>query len=285
MDEGFLDINKIANEIIKSFDSHYAAAFVNSETLKQMLMDNPNNAINLIVDAYNQGLNQAYTNEKGENARWFIQAIAGGPFEAVPWAVYNAVGAVYPYLDREQKNKALEKILNILDERNYLEVNGGTGAGHTTGIREPLLLSDICIVRRLYWPGLHDEEYLWKNKNFSEFKAETISEDGTFKKEKVKSDFLVAYAILRSDITNWGEDYISVANENFLERSLKGIVGLRFPFKDLGKKEDLNNGTKRLKELLPKSLHNRIETIRQEGDWVDFFKFNPDFLKYHPEYA
>ena len=280
-----MNIDKIINQLTTQFDSHYAAAFVNTEPLKQMLMDNPNKAIDLIIDSYEQGLNQAYTDKDGVNMRSFIEAFVGGPHEAVPWAVYNAVGAVYPYLDRDQKDRALNKILNILDSRNYAEVNGLTGVGHTTGIRDPLLLSDICIARRLYWPGLHDEEYLFKDKSFFQFKTETILEDGNFKKEKVKSDFLVAYAILRSDFTDFGEDYVKVANQEFLNGVLKGIVGLRFPFKDKEKLENINKGKNRLIEFLPQSLHDRVEQIRQEGDWVDFFKFNPNFLRCNPEYA
>ena len=267
------EINEeIYNNIIKSFDSHYAAAFVNTEPLKQMLMDNPNKAIDLIVDAYEQGLNQAYTNKNGENVRFFIEASAGGPHEAVPWAVYNSVGAVYPYLDRDQKDRALGKILNILDERNYAEVNGTRGTGHTTGIREPLLLSDICIARPLYWPGLYDERNLWeKHNSFYDFQKETIDENGMFKKEKVKSDFLVAYAVLRKDFTYFGDDYVKVVNNSFLERVLNGIVSLRFPQKDKEKLEDIKNGRERLMELLPESVHGRIELLRQKEDWYNKF--------------
>ena len=51
------------------------------------------------------------------------------------------------------------------------------------------------------------------------------------------------------------------------------------------KPEDIEKGTKRLHEILPKCVHDRIEPLRQEGDWVDFLKFNPHFLHNHPEYA
>ncbi|OGJ18540.1 hypothetical protein A3K73_05005 [Candidatus Pacearchaeota archaeon RBG_13_36_9] len=270
MDKG--DIERIQKEVQRAFDTHEAAAFAYVSSLADTLMDAPDKGIDLIVKTYNQALNDAYTNERGVNNRAFVQAMAGGPHEAVPWAVYNAVGTVYPYLDRKQKNRALGEILRILDTRNYAEVNGGNGVGHTTGIREPLLLSDIVIARWLYWPGLHDEEHLWKDKAcFCDFQAETMDKEGMFYPTRVNSDFLVAYALLRKDFTPFGEEYAQAANPAFLERALKGIVAMRFA----GAKgqSDVIKGTERLKELLPEIVHDRIEPLRQEGDWVDYKEF------------
>jgi hypothetical protein len=267
MDDG--DIPKIKEAVQKAFDVQEAAAFAYVSSLAEMLKDNPDKGIEMIVKTYNDALNDAYTLD-GVNHRAFVQAIAGGPHEAVPWAVYNAVGEVYPYLEREQKDRAVGEILKILDTRNYAEVNGETSIGHTTGIREPLLLSDITIVRYLYWPGLHDQAYLWKNKIFSDFQFETMDENGMFYPTKVNSDFLVAYALLRKDFTDFGEDYSKVANPLFLERALKAIANLRFARAD---KEQIEKGTKRLKELLPKSVHDRIEGYREEGDWINWSLF------------
>ncbi len=266
-------IEKLKKQVQKAFDTHEAAAFAYVSPLASMLMDNPDKGIDIIVQTYNQALNDAYTNDKGVNNRALVQAECGGPHEAVPWAVYNAVGAVYPYLDRKQKNKALgEIIFRILDTRNYAEVNGERGAGHTTGIREPLLLSDIAIARPLYWPGLHDEERLWKDKAcFCDFQVETMDEEGMFYPTRVNSDFIVAYALLRNDFTSFGEEYAEAANPAFLGRVLKGIVAMRFA----GAKDqsDIRKGTERLKELLPESVHDKIEPLRLEGGWVDYKEF------------
>jgi len=262
------ELKRLMASIQGAFAVHEASASIHVEPLAKLIMDNPARGIDQLVEVYNKALDDAYTDEKEGNNRSFIESIAGGPCETIPWAVYNALGAAYPFLERENKNKALGKILNILDKRNYAEVNGTTSMGHTTGIREPLLLSDIAIVRHLYWPGLHDEERLWKDKHsFSEFQQEVMDEDGMFKKNKVKSDFLVAYALLRKDFTSFGEEYAQASNPDFLERTMQGIVSMRFAHRE---KEE---GEKRLQELLPESVHHYIEPIRKRADWADHTLF------------
>lgn len=177
--------------------------------------------------------------------------------------LYNCLGAIYPLLSRGEKTQGLRLVLRQMDGIRYDKVS----LGHTPYIRDPQLLSDIGESRRLYWPGLHDEEKLWKGKkDFKELKEEIIGEDGLFKLDKVTSDFVVAYALLRSDFTNFGEDYVQAAHPGFLKRVLKGIVTLRF-----AEREDdikIEKGMKRLQELLPKSLHDQIDPIRKEADWT-----------------
>jgi hypothetical protein len=254
----------------KCLDSYEAAAIVNVEPLSQMLKDNPDKAIDMIFNVYNKALNDAYTDDEGKNIRGFVEAIAGGPHEAVPSAVYNVVGEVYPYLERPQKDRALRKVLDCMDGINsaYVQIS------HTPYIREPLLLSDIQIVRWIYWPGLHDEKHLWKDKNdFFEIKDKLIDENGMFRRNIVRSDFLVAYALLRKRTGNFGEEYARASNPEFLERVMKGIVAMRFAHAE--NEEDVIEGKRRLEELLPVSLHSRIEPLRLERDWVDYTK--PEF--------
>jgi len=258
------DIDKIIEGLNKSLDSYEAAAIIHVEPLAQMLKDNPNKAIDMIFNVYNKALDSAYTDSEGKNMRGFIEAVAGGPHETVPSAVYNAVGEVYPYLERPQKDKALRKVLDCMDKINYVYVN----VSHTPFIREPSLLSDIQIVRWLYWPGLHDDEHLWENKtDFSEIQDEIMDKHGMFRKNVVRSDFLVAYSLLRKDIGNFGEEYASAANPEFLERVMKGIVAMRFAHAE--SEQEVIKGKRRLEGLLPESLHSRIEPLRLERDWVD----------------
>jgi len=277
--EGFEDeLRRVLSNSEALFGVHEGSAAVHIEPFARQFYDNPDKAIDDLVTVYNKALDDAYTDEHGQNNRAFIQAIAGGPCEVVPWALYNALGAVYPYLERPQKDRALGKILNILDQRNYAEVNGDRGAGHTTGIREPLLLSDIAIVRPLYWPGLRDQENLVKGcKTYSEFYEKHIDKDGMFIHDKDHtenpehpiSDFLVGYALLRTDFCSFGEEYLLDANPDFRERLLKGIVALRF-----GRPEwNVEKGEKRLREVLPKSFHDRITPLRLEGGWADVTQF------------
>ncbi len=263
------DIKKVMRNLSIAYGKHDVAAMVHVEPLAQMLMDNPDRAIDLIVATYENALDDAYTTDEG-NIRGFIEGIAGGPMELIPHKLYNAVGAIYPYLKREQKDRALRGVLSILDRRNYLEVNGATAVGHTPGIREPLLLADIKITRHLYWPGLDEGKLLIpKYTTFSELKEDVIDEYGHFNR-KVLSDFLVAYALLRSDISPYGEEYAKVAEPLFLERTVQAIVAMRFAHSDI---VDIQKGKERLEELLPKSVHERIEPLRLKADWVDYTKF------------
>lgn len=182
--------------------------------------------------------------------------------------LYNAIGAIYPFLDRVQRDNTIKAHLEQFDHIRYDRVNWN----HTPFIREPLLLADITLARRLYWPGLHDEESLWKGKtDFSDLQKEIMTEDGLFQLDIVHSDFLVAYGLMRSDFTPFGEDYVKSANPNFLNRVLKGIVALRFGNSEAS---EIESGKKRLYTLLPKSVHDRIEPLMEEKDWTDYHKFN-----------
>lgn len=185
---------------------------------------------------------------------------------------YNAMGAIYPTLSREQKDDALRAHLEKFDRIRYDYVQHN----HTPFIREPSLLADIGIARGLlYWPGLHDEEKLWKanekgywkeDPDFKTFRKHLMNKKGLFNPKFIKSDFLVAYALLRKDFANYGEDYVKAANPKFLDRVLKGITGLRFARAD---SSQIQKGKKRLIELLPKLVHEKIEQFRQEANWAN----------------
>lgn len=191
--------------------------------------------------------------------------------------LYNAVGAIYPLLDRKQKNEAIRAYLNQFDGINYLRVN----TNHTPNIREPQLLADITIARPIYWPGLYDEKQLWKGKrSFAKLQKDIMDENGLFDKSIVINDFLVAYSLMRSDFTKFGDDYIKVANPIFLDRVMKGIVSLRFARRAIDEEIDeirndieIDEGRNRLYELLPKGVHHKIESLRQEADWPDAMQF------------
>jgi hypothetical protein len=173
--------------------------------------------------------------------------------------VYNSIGAIYPLLNVENRKKVVKNTLNEFDGIRYDVVN----RDYTPQIREPLLLADIIIQREIYWPGLHDEEKIWKeNKSFSKIEKEVMAENGLFKLDKVNSDFLVAYALMRTDFTSFGEDYIKAANPEFLSRVIEGIVNLRVY--NLTDKIEIEEGIKRLHETLPKSIHERIVQIYQK---------------------
>ncbi|MBD3304126.1 hypothetical protein GF343_03200 [Candidatus Woesearchaeota archaeon] len=284
------NVDKVTHELSRVCFGYEIAALEYIEPLAQVLMDNPGEGIQQIRDAFKKGTEAAYGKDLA-----IVNAFCGGPAESLTWPLYNAVGAVYPYLDREKKDGALHQLFAIMDQRNYLEVNGEIGVGHTTGIREPLLLADIKIARWLYWPGLDEGKWVIKQfETFADLKSRLIDEKGMFRPKSsahavdgpptgINSDFVVAYALLRNSYSDFGEEYAEAANPAFLERVAKGIVALRFGIVQSKKYIDQHgreesdkrvvNGMARLKEILPKSLHDRLEPLKQEADWVDSSKF------------
>ncbi len=263
--------DRIRKSLAILYLQHDVAVLDHIQPLAELLMDRPDEGIREVRAVYERALNEAYTDTEG-NQRAFVEATCGGPFERIPWAVYNAVGAAYPHLDRDKKDLALREILGMLDRLNYVDVNGGRGTGHTTGIREPSLLSDITIARRLYWPGLDEGRHIIaKYPSFFQLADATIDEDGMFKAEEVNSDYLVAYSLLRSDFCDYGEIYINFVNKPFLQRVMQAIVAQRFAREE--SKADIETGRERLKVLLPEALHEKIEPYRQKADWVDYTKF------------
>jgi hypothetical protein len=256
----------------RCFDAHDIAALMHVTPFTQQLLENPELAIPAIRRTYDQALDEAYRDEKGDSQRDFVEAIAGGPYGHIPWMVYNAVGAVYPALPREQRDLALRQILDILDGRNYLEVNGATGAGHTTGIREPLLLGDITIARqRRYWPGLEEQMQLINAHPTFERFSEVMMDANGFIKSCVASDFLLAYALLRKP--GWNEEYAAFAETftpRFLERTMSGIAAINF---GMGHPETEEGRAGRLHTLLPPRVHPLLEQAKERKDWVDYHLF------------
>lgn len=255
---------------------HGMAALEHIVPLLGELMESPREGVRKAVSAYEEALDEAYTRE-GKNRRGLIQAVANGPFETIPRALYNTVGVAYPSFKREDKDYALGQLLSIMDKLNYADVNGSRGEGHTPGIREPLLLSDIGITRPLYWPGMRKQERkIGECRDFSEFRDRFMTADGLFKSWEIESDFLMAYSVLRSDFSDFGEEYCEAAEESFLDRTVRGIVALRFAPRSIDSvsEEEIEERRERLRFLLPSPLHPQIDEYR-DGQWASWEEFNP----------
>jgi hypothetical protein len=283
------EICRIRNSIHRMFRELDESARAWSNSLLTALKKDPNEGIKLIFRSYGQAVEDVYGKDPNVSSG-YILAMAGGPHEAIPRSIANSVGAVYPYLTRDQKDLALQQLLNIFDRQNWIQVQ--RIPGYTPGIREPTLLADIAIARPIYWPGLdHQNQKLvtgsvkvdgddspvrgkGKFKTFREFRDACIDNDGIFKSETVESDFIIAYSILRSDFSDWGDEYCLAADQEFLDRVMRGIVAMRFAPRRFDKSpRDIEQGTKRLEELLPRFLHNKVEPIRLQADWADVKKF------------
>ena len=137
-------------------------------TWKQQIKTEPALALPLTSKVYDQVV-------RADQPDAFVGKIAGGPMGGVVWPIYNAIGEQYPSYDRETKDLALRSLLVVFDSLNKAEVDGSRGDGHTTGIREPLLLSDIGIVALRYWPGMDEGKSLVKKfKTFSDLEKEEV---------------------------------------------------------------------------------------------------------------
>ncbi len=178
--------------------------------------------------------------------------------------LYNALGTVYSLLPCNIRDEALAAYLTQFDHLNDFYVQNN----HTPFVREPSVLADIGMVRPRYWPGLDEGKVLTReHKNFDDFKRELLTEDGLFNPEKVRSDFCVAYAALRTDMSSFGSDYAAACHLQFLERVVGGIAALRF-----GRVNDdsgIKDGHKRLRDLLPKNVHGLIDRKYEERSWAD----------------
>ncbi len=252
---------RIAQEVVRGIetetDKHHLVALTDIEPFVHVLRKDPDRAIGMIFEKYHDSLEKAY----GKN-EW-ITAIAGGPYEAIPIELWNAVGSVYPLLNRNQKNHALRQVLGVLDKENYF-----CSQGQVEGIREPQLVSDICVTRRLYWPGLSEGKSLIEKYNtFSSLKKAVIDESGMFDRDAVSSDFLVAVALLHPEICDFGEDYVLVANPIFLNRTL-GAITAKF-FAGVTDPQKIEKSYANVKKWTPKSVHDRINAFVERRDWAN----------------
>lgn len=167
--------------------------------------------------------------------------------------LYNAVGVIYPALQPESRKRALNAYMKQFDRINYISVQ----ENHTPFIREPLVLAGIDTESLLYWPGLDEGKNIIQcHGNFAELKEEVMDGSGLFKPKAVKSDFCVGYALLRSDMSPFGDEYSKACNPAFLDRVVEAVVLMRTGHDD---GHNIEKGKARLKELLPSRLHKTME--------------------------
>jgi hypothetical protein len=227
------DKERIMNDLTSGFLAMFQCGRNSAESFTRQFSLDPDKALDILFKIYEVNERDAYTDdETGEDSSW-IKSIAGGPHESLSVPIANALGLVYPHLTREQKDKGLKQLLNIYDGINSIYVANI----HTPYVREPLLLSDIELARWVYWPGLGEAESLIKStENPFDLMSEIIDDNGLFYRDKVKSDYLVAYGLIRRDIYSFAEHYTERANPDFIEKVVKGIVNGHFGFLEKKKK-------------------------------------------------
>jgi hypothetical protein len=181
-------------------------------------------------------------------------------------SIYNAIGSVYRNLSRENKDTALAFVLDTLSRERYDVAQGD----FASVIDDALLLADIDIAsNHLYLPGVFDgrERILTRKiKDFDVIKEEVLTKEGHICNDKVHSEFILTYGLLRSDYWSHNEAFAKALNPKVLDYTVQGIVWMRFGRADTEGK--IERGTKRLEELLPQCVHDKIEPMRKQGGWV-----------------
>lgn len=259
---------ELAQEVMNLARHHGAVAEEYSRDLENALIQS-DSALDVIYDVFEEALDQA----EGEGSHYL-----SAPYEEVPRAMMNAVGSVYPHLGREDRERAVGKILEFLDGKNYAYVNGAAGPGYTTGIDDPLLLSDISIVRPFYWPGLEEGEQivnqysggerLEQDENYEKLREDILDEKARVTGD-VDSEFLVAYTLLRDDYSDFAQDFAQYLDSEFLNRTLRGITALRFGLFADNEAE----GIQRIEDILPEILHEDVRGLKDDEFWIDPDRF------------
>lgn len=177
---------------------------------------------------------------------------------------YNALGTIYPYLTMEQRENAVRAFLGHFDCLRYDRVQ----YNHTSKIMEPIALTDILSARWLYFSGLEDEtKQIGEAKKLKKFESIYMTKDGLFKPNKVDSDFLMAYAALRTDTWDYAKEYAREAHQQFLDRVVKGLVNVFFS--DAKTEEKVKEKKKDITRILTPEVYPLIDYHLSKKDWIN----------------
>ena len=257
-----------AEQVVRALEQqlrrHHALGAQAAEAVRDAIWERPDEVPPLIGRLVEAVIDAGYLNADGTSNRAFVQAVAGGPYPGGALTIYNTLGGAYRYLTREQRDGILAAILGMLDRQNYLVVQ----EAWTPFLRDPLLLADIQIVRPLYWPGLDEGRGLIASASGHDSLMRMLLDDeGWFYPERVHSDYVVGYALLRSDFYPYGDDVAGRLNPQLRESIVHAVCAMRFAHTTLP--EQIDTGARRLEQLLPRSLHDEITWDREKIGWVD----------------
>lgn len=175
MVEGF-DAQKIVNHISLMYS---CVVEHGTDVFRELVKTDPKRAI--------EELPQHMERVLGLGNGIFRGFMCGGPHEGVTAPMLDAIGSVYPCLERKLRENALENCLGFLDGLNYF-----VSQNNVELIDEPWLVGDILANRPLYYCGFCSyADKLEKVDNWFKFKEEFVK-DGKF---DVKSVFWLSYAV------------------------------------------------------------------------------------------
>jgi len=174
------DINKVTNHIA-SVGTHVREQY--HETFLELVRADPERAIAELPKFIDGALSA------GKNL--FRGLGCGGPHEGVTTPFLNSIGLIYPALERDMREKALDKCFDFIDRQNYF-----LAQRNVEKINEPWLVADIITNRWLYFCGF--DEYASKLENMAtsdDFEKEFV-QDGRL---DCSSSFWLSFALARND--------------------------------------------------------------------------------------
>ncbi|MBR9703657.1 hypothetical protein GOV10_06460 [Candidatus Woesearchaeota archaeon] len=178
--------------------------------------------------------------------------------------LYNSLGVVYPWLDREEKDKVLDVVLEKMD--NYSEPLVHTIAlDHLPFIREPLLFSDIVCVRNHSLNLEEQAELLQEIVTQKEFLS-FIGPDGLFRHEEIEQEFPLTYAAIRPDMSAHVYTALRHMNHLYLDRVITGVANMGLSH--LGGDKFKIVGS--VKKLLSKDVHGKIWKAYNKKEWASY---------------
>ena len=194
--------------------------------------------------------------------RAFVEAAAGGPNHDWTVPVLNVVGLMYPSLQKPVRERALLSVLDYLDGLNYFY-----SQNHVERMKEPWLVGDIIVNRRLYWCGFSEYHTLFAEHNSWKELQESLNTHPPL------SAFWLAMAVLW-----WPNPNPEIRREfyeaypHLVDRTLDAIAGMTVTSAMKGhvmEGKDVEAGIQyRLSERYDPDMHARIrEKIAQEN-WI-----------------
>lgn len=158
------------------------------EMFQELALDNPPEAVKRFPEFLERILD--------EGNGFFSGKMCGGPYPPATIPLFNTIGGLYPELPKELREIALKKVMNFLNQQNYI-----LSQEYVEGIHEPWLCADIVADSRfLYWPGYKQySDRLQGKVVWSDLKGDIIGTDEKGSKFlDVQSDFWFAYTVGRA---------------------------------------------------------------------------------------
>jgi hypothetical protein len=243
---------RVINGLINGIGEMYSEAGEIIVEYARLVVQDPEKAIDELY-----GFNKKVRNVNKERA--FIESLVG-PNQDWTGPIFSLVGNIYPELNKQAREKALRKTLQILDKINYMYVQWDVEK-----INEPLFVRDIQVSRPIYWPGYEQQtKFLEKNTTWKDFLEK--------RKELITSDFLLAFAISKpkhASLEIRTKFYDS--NKELMDRTSEAIGGIlyneseRFHEREkLTLEEYITDNIKKFDPLLHEKIYKAIE----EKDWI-----------------